>query len=505
MMTEATQSEINIEQLMSEIRDAVAKREAEGRTSLAGATLQLFEAMLANEEAFPAVNELTQLELHPEFVPNKNDHYHVNDLLQYHDSTFIWNAYRAILKRQPDESGLKQYLASLRSGRYNKVDILASLRFSDEGNSRGVQIEGLGRRPFLRRLYRVPVLGYALELLVSLLRLPSMIHSQRQFQEHVLAQQDLMASHFNQLSRTVFRMTESVSTEMAELTARRMTVTELQRQQVTALFREQRQVNDRLDKLSLEMRNRWNRIQAALQQTRDTSSGAGSAGLEDKLDELLVSFADEFRGSREEVKQGLRRYLPVLETSSINGRVLDLGCGRGEWLELLKEAGVEAEGVESSYTMFERTRNLGLEVVQADALTHLRSIPDASLKAVTAFHFVEHLPFATLVDVIDETRRVLRAGGLLIFETPNPKNLVVGACNFNSDPTHHKPIFPETLRFVLSQRGFANIRVEYVNPVPGSPFVDDNEMSRALDSWFFSGRDFAVIATKPQDAPATIE
>ncbi len=142
---------------------------------------------------------------------------------------------------------------------------------------------------------------------------------------------------------------------------------------------------------------------------------------------------------------------------------------------------------------------------QADAVTKLRSITDASLKAVTAFHFVEHLPFATLVDVIDETRRVLRAGGLLIFETPNPKNLVVGACNFNSDPTHHKPIFPETLRFVLSQRGFANIRVEYVNPVPGSPFVDDNEMSRALDSWFFSGRDFAVIATKPQDAPATIE
>jgi O-antigen chain-terminating methyltransferase len=107
--------------------------------------------------------------------------------------------------------------------------------------------------------------------------------------------------------------------------------------------------------------------------------------------------------------------------------------------------------------------------------------------------------------VIDETLRVLRSGGLLILETPNPKNLVVAACNFNSDPTHHKPLFPETLRFVLSQRGFANILIEYINPVPGSPFVEDNEMSQALDSWFYSGRDYAVIATRPDDDHRTLE
>ena len=137
-MTEATQSEIHLEQLMTEIREAVAKREAEGRASLAGATLQLYEAMLADEERRALPVEVAPLALQPEFIPNPDNRYHINDLLQYHDSTFIWNAYRAILKREPDEPGLNQYLKSLRSGRYNKVDILASLRFSVEGKHNNV-------------------------------------------------------------------------------------------------------------------------------------------------------------------------------------------------------------------------------------------------------------------------------------------------------------------------------------------------------------------------------
>ncbi len=505
MMTEATQSQINLDQLMSEIREAVAKRESEGRASLAGATLQLYEAMLAADQHSPQPVEVAPLELQPEFVHSPDNRYHINDLLQYHDRTFVWNAYRAILKREPDEPGLNQYLKTLRSGRYNKVDILASLRFSVEGKSNNVEIVGLERRPLFRHLYRVPVLGYLLEMLVAIVRLPTMIHSQRQFQEHVLAQHELMASHFNQLSRTAFLVSESVSNEMSEGSASQKKVAELQRQQVAALFREQRLMSDRLATLSMETRNRLNRLPGAARRVPGTPAGDPTPDDGSRFDELFAAFADEFRGTREEVKHGLQRYLQLLETANIKNRILDLGCGRGEWLELLKEAGLEAEGVENNHALFERARSLGLEVIQADALSHLRSVPDASLNAVTGFHFVEHLPFVALIEVIDEALRVLRPGGLLIFETPNPKNLVVGACNFNSDPTHHKPIFPETLRFVLSQRGFANILIEYVNPAPGSPFVEDNDMSRALDSWFYSGRDFAVIGTKPEEIRAIPE
>ena len=482
-MNQVTENQINIEQLMSEIRAAVAKREAEGRLSLAAPTLELYEAMLGIDEYVPTAAELPTLLLQPEFVPSPDDRYHINELLQYQDHAFVWNAYRAILKREPDESGLNSYLKSLRSGRFNKIDVLASLRFSVEGESQNVHIEGLGRRPFLRKLYRVPVFGYVLEVLIGIVRLPAMIQSQRQFQQHVAAQQELMANYANQMRQVI----QALGHETSELRVSQKKVAGSQREQVAALFREQQQTSGRLDRLPLELRKQTNGSQPPATESKDS-----------KFDELLVSFADEFRGSRAEVKEGLRRYLSLLESANIRDQIIDLGCGRGEWLELLKDGGLHAQGVESNRLMFERTRTRGLDVVNADALAHLRSLPDSSLNAVTAFHFVEHLTFVTLVELIDQTLRVLRPGGLLIVETPNPKNLVVGACNFNSDPTHNKPLFPETLKFILSQRGFTYTRIEYINPAPGSPFTDDNEASQALDSWFYSARDFAVISTKPK-------
>ncbi|HKO43261.1 MAG TPA: methyltransferase domain-containing protein [Pyrinomonadaceae bacterium] len=486
-MNQVTENQINIEQLMSEIRAAVAQREAEGRVSLAAPTLQLYEAMLAFDEQETSTLELSTLRLQPEFVPNPDDRYHINDLLQYHDHAFIWNAYRAILKREPDEPGLNQYLKTLRSGRINKIDVLASLRFSVEGESNSVYIEGLERRPFIRRLYRVPVFGYLLETLVAIVRLPKMIHSQRQYQEHVAAQDERVANHVNQVGKFI----QSLSDELSELSASQKKIVELQHQQVTVLVREQLETKERLDKLRLAFSKRVNGVQSAPAESDES-----------RLDELLVAFADEFRGSRDDVREGLRRYLPLLETANIRDRILDLGCGRGEWLELLKESGLQAEGVESNEAMFERARSLGLDLVHSDALTHLRSLPEGSVNAITAFHFVEHLTFAALVELIDETLRVLRSGGLLILETPNPKNLVVGACNFHSDPTHHKPLFPETLRFILSEKGFTNTLIEYINPAPDSPFKEENEISRAFDSWFYSARDFAVIGTKPDESSA---
>jgi len=128
-------------------------------------------------------------------------------------------------------------------------------------------------------------------------------------------------------------------------------------------------------------------------------------------------------------------------------------------------------------------------------------MPENSLRAVTAFHFVEHVGLAELIDLLDEIKRVLKPGGLVIVETPNPKNLVVGACNFYSDPTHHKPVFPETLEFILSHRGFVRTQLQYLHPVEGSPFQDSSEASQALNSWLFSARDFAIVAWKP--APET--
>lgn len=220
------------------------------------------------------------------------------------------------------------------------------------------------------------------------------------------------------------------------------------------------------------------------------------------LDAFYVAFENEFRGSRNLVQERLRVYLPDLEVVGAgNGperSVLDLGCGRGEWLELLRENGRAAvRGVDLNLAMVEECRARGLDVQAADALGFLRGLPDDSLGAVTAFHLIEHLPFRTLLDLLAEAHRVLRPGGVAVLESPNCKNLVVGACNFYSDPTHRNPVFPDTADFMLRSQGFARTELRYLRPVEkGSPFDPTRPDGATLQDWFFGPRDFAVIGHK---------
>ena len=492
-MVKITDSEIDIERLMAEIRAAVEKREARGEGSLIGASLELYDLLSKAEAKSIQASELSPLKLQPEFVRRKDDHYHVNDLLQYHDYTFIRNAYRAILKREPEEIGMDPFLQELRSGRLNKIDILERLCSSREGKSKGVRLDGLARPATLRKLYRVPVLGYLLEMLTAIIRLPATLRSQRQFEAHALAQQEMIADRINQLSGHSFKFLEDLSREVTETSREQRIFAELQHQQIIGLFQEQR-----------ELLNRLRRLEGA-RTTSDVAPQAVSqngGGDEERraLDELLASFAEEFRGGSETIKQGLRFYLPLLKEAGIEREILDLGCGRGEWLELLRDEGLRSRGVESNRVLVEQARARGLEVAEQDALEFLRGQPPNSFGAVTAFHFIEHLRFETLVELLDEIRRTLRPGGLVIFETPNPKNLVVAACNFYSDPTHARPIFPETLRFLLEQKGFMQPRIEYLNPVESSPFNNGDATSQALHSWFYGPRDFALIGQKAASA-----
>lgn len=478
---------------MADIRASAARREAEGRKSLLGATLEiqrLLDVVLEFQEP-PA--EIKPLRLHPYLERSEDDHYHVNDFLKFHDHLFVWNAYRALLKREPDEPGLREFLTKLRSGRYSKIDILWMLASSPEGRRSGVRVDGLKRPALFRKLYRVPVVGYFIELAASLSRLPAMVRGQRQFEGHTSAQQDVLAVQINQLSHTGFQVADTFARELEQIHEEQRAFTELQSNQALSLFQDQREFAEQLRRLRNDVNARLAQIEKRVASLRPRS---GETADDAQTDELFAAFADEFRGQPAEVKEALRAYLPFLKSAGINQDVLDLGCGRGEWLELLREQGIRARGVDTNRVLIERAHAAGLEVILQDALSHLRGVPDQSLSAVTGFQFIEHISFAILLQTLSEILRVLKPGGLVIFETPNPKNLVVGACNFYSDPTHARPLFPETVRFMLSQLGFGDVRVEYVNAVADSPFTEDGEAARALDSWFFSPRDFAVIGRK---------
>lgn len=220
---------------------------------------------------------------------------------------------------------------------------------------------------------------------------------------------------------------------------------------------------------------------------------------ESALDAFYVAFENEFRGSRETVKERVRVYLPYLKEASAGAEdrpVLDVGCGRGEWLELLRENGFAARGLDLNACMVEQCQARGLEAERGDVIRHLRALPAESLGAVTGFHIIEHLPFPTLLELFSEACRVLKPGGVAIFESPNCKNLVVGACNFYSDPTHRNPVFPDTARFMLANRGFEPVEIKYLMPAEGSPFNASQLEGATLAGWFYGPRDFAVIGRK---------
>jgi SAM-dependent methyltransferase len=219
-----------------------------------------------------------------------------------------------------------------------------------------------------------------------------------------------------------------------------------------------------------------------------------------RLDALYVAFEGVFRGSREDIKARAQVYLDrvLLSGAGQPGKpILDVGCGRGEWLEILKECHLQAYGVDSNLVMVERARSFGLDVQEEDLVAHLRNLPDASRSAVTAFHVVEHLGFGVLVDFLDEVFRVLMPGGLLILETPNPENLCVGANSFYNDPTHHNPLPPEPLRFLVDQRGFAEAEILRLHPFPVKEHLKaSNEDARRLNALLFGPQDYAVIARR---------
>ncbi len=218
------------------------------------------------------------------------------------------------------------------------------------------------------------------------------------------------------------------------------------------------------------------------------------------LDAFYVAFEDRFRGPRDEVKCRLEVYVPYIlkaEAGSEERPVLDLGCGRGEWLELLQESHLTAHGVDLNQLMVQLCTEQQLRVTAGDALEYVTHSPPESLGAITAFHLIEHLPFAQLMELVQQSWRALRPGGLLIFETPNPANIQVGAHYFYRDYTHRRPLPADSTEFLVANAGFREVTVLPLNSAEALEIDTDNDdLTRRFNEFFYGPQDYAVIAVK---------
>ena len=469
----------------------------------------------------------------------KTNIYLVSDFTKYYNEEFIKNVYLGVLKREVDPPSLEHYLNLLLSGQRSKTEILATIRFSKEGKAQNVEILGIKKRHLMAVLFRTPVLGYFAKLTISLLRLPHIVQNlnridaqsyqniqniQNQintkvnisdFHSHLDTKVNISDFHshldtkvnLDDFHKDVFALETSISQNFDNSTM-------FTNQKFLDLKQQIQFQASELQNAKLYLREVEQNLQTLIQKAKETIDSSDASPklqntkllegiIEEKehmLDSLYISFEDKFRGSRTDIKQRLEYYLPVVKEhlKDENSLAIDVGCGRGEWIELLKENSIKAKGIDLNRLMVKESLRYGLDAVYSDAIVYLKTLESDSIDLVSGFHIVEHLPFEILISLFDESFRVLKKGGMIIFETPNPENIMVGSCSFYTDPTHINPIPPVTLEFLAQNRGFSDVAIHRLHPLKEPVYIDDKN-SQDINTLVFSStkeQDYSIIGYK---------
>jgi SAM-dependent methyltransferase len=272
--------------------------------------------------------------------------------------------------------------------------------------------------------------------------------------------------------------------------------------------------DQKLDRYRREARDLLGSLGAALATVRSAPSAPEAVEAVARAHEEhgYLELERRYRGTEEEIRERIAAYLTYLE--KVPGPVLDLGCGRGEALALLRDHGIAGRGVDASERMVQLCRERGLEAEAGDLFAVLAEVEEGSLGGVVSFHVIEHLPAGALDRLVRLAYRALRPGGVLILETPNPLSVVVAARNFWLDPTHVRPVHPESLKLTYELAGFDPVERLDLRPFPESqrlpeidlaalpaeqrPLADQvNRLRDRLDEVLFGYQDFGMVGRKP--------
>ena len=580
-MVESNIPEINVDEIMKKIREEVNKRKAgQSETDQQSSFLKEVVETSINPKVeqtklWKAIKAIQfRFRRYPfysfayktafkfiQFIPKYQSNIDIEDLLKNDGETFIKNAYKVILQRDVDEHGLSFYLSMMRSGKLNKVQVLASLRYSKEGRAKRINIKNLYLSYVAIKFYKFPVIGYMVRWTTAIIKVPVIVRNIVAFENYTNIRFEQQSTNVVNLITNINQKTDKRNIQISEELHHKADANEVQQiseelhhkadanevqqiseelhhkadanevqqiseelhhkadanevQQISEELRHKADANE-VQQISEELRHKAdaNEVQQISEELRHKADANRVEQLNRELalylqtvnyakmylqlvqtnlmklikeaekrlpralskdeikkiidekyhifDAMYVAFEDRFRGTREDIKKRIEIYLPYVKearTRTKEAQVLDVGCGRGEWLELLKEQRINAKGIDINRIMVAQTKELGLNVEEADVVEYLKSQKDNALLIITGFHIVEHLPFEIMVKLFDESLRALKTGGTVIFETPNPENLMVGAYTFYYDPTHLHPIPPDTLKFVAEARGFTNVKI----------------------------------------------
>jgi len=416
--------------------------------------------------------------------------YEIDDFIKYQDEEFLENCYQVILGRAIDPNGKEHYLPLLKGGTLSKTEIITKLHFSKEGRGQNIIIKGSKKRYILTILYAIPIVGYVTKILFTLFRLPKLIKRINQLENQFISGQQKLDKKVNQHKVLFDEQVNQHKLLLQQGLATKANLIQFDEYLQTVNYaKEYMKISATKMKMLIDEAKKRLPIEIDVEKlVREEAH---------EFDALYVEFEDKFRGTRADIKQRIEVYLPYLLTLPFKKEqieILDVGCGRGEWLELLKENGYHAQGIDLNAIMVSLSQGFDLDTKKIDVIEHLKLLEDESLSMITGFHIIEHLPFDILMSMYKECYRVLKKGGMIIFETPNPENLLVSAHYFYTDPTHINPLVPATTQFLVEYNGFRDIEVKRLHKYSQyNPISVENEF---LEKHFNNEMDYSVIGYK---------
>ncbi len=477
------------ESLLRHIRYLVARRSSNG---------DFMSEETVSGGAHPLLSRAPLHKFSPEIFADakaaKGEPYTLADFEGLDHATLIETAYFAFLKRPPDSAGRAAYLQLLDAG-VHKLRILSAIRFSSEGRQRNTPVGGLLRhRPFAR-VFELPLIGRVARRLDK--RYRSAQDHRTQLQRSIEEETGRIYHHLSEMCDSLDRRFSLVDTGQQAIQVgldrnrKRLERVEKRVDVVADLSRKQRDDFDaRFDQAERSLAA----IEAARNRKHTECAADGRL-----METFYTSFQERFRGDRAEIKQRVAEHLHILQSAQARTQALpivDIGCGRGELLEVLSENGIKANGVDTNLSSVEACQQQGLSVERSDGLEYLHKQGDTSLGGVVALHVIEHLPFATLIRLLNEAHRALAPGGVLLLETPNPGNVLVGAHNFYFDPTHRHPLPAGLMQLALEACGFTQVEILPLHAYPEELHITGGELAKRFNEYFYGPQDYAVVGRK---------
>ncbi len=212
--------------------------------------------------------------------------------------------------------------------------------------------------------------------------------------------------------------------------------------------------------------------------------------------DFYYDFEECFRGSRDEIISRLSSYdglISYILQNCQEPKLLDIGSGRGEWIEKCSLNGIESIGLEINQDMISFCKKKGMNIISGDALNILKTLESNSFDIISSFHLIEHLKYDQIYEMITQCLRLLKTNGILIFETPSIDNLQVSSRTFFLDPTHINPINPDSFIFFLESLGFTQAKYYFLNGCENNTLTNYNGIQDLISG---SAKDVSILATK---------